>query len=50
MILAPILLKLEALGIKWQMDVPKACYVGKMSDRFYQYTLMRHQRSDSATS
>ena len=34
MILAPILLKLEALGIKWQMDVPKACYVGKMPDKF----------------
>lgn len=31
------------LGIKWQLDVkyvPKACYVGKIPDKFYQYTMM----------
>jgi len=31
------------LGIKWQMDVkfvPKGCYVGKMPERFYQYTVI----------
>lgn len=29
--------------MKWQMDVkyvPKACYTGKMPDRFYRYTMM----------
>ncbi len=33
----------ESLGIKWQMDVkyvPKACYVGEMPDKFYQYTMI----------
>ena len=33
----------EDLGIKWQMDVkvvPKKCYVGKMPDKFYQYTVI----------
>ena len=33
----------EALGIKWQMDVkyvPSACYVGRMPDKFYQYTMI----------
>lgn len=31
------------LGIKWQMDVkhvPKACYVGTLPDKFYQYTVI----------
>ena len=31
------------LGIKWQLDVkyvPRACYVGKMPDKFYQYTVI----------
>ena len=31
------------LGVKWQMDVkyvPKACYVGSMPDKFYQYTMI----------
>lgn len=31
------------LGIKWQMDVkyvPKACYSGLDSDKFYQYTML----------
>lgn len=31
------------VGIKWQMDVkyvPKACYVGKRDDKFYQYTVI----------
>ncbi len=33
----------KALGVKWQLDVkyvPKACYVGKMPDRFFQYTVI----------
>ena len=31
------------IGVKWQMDVkfvPKACYVGKIPERFYQYTVI----------
>lgn len=31
------------LGVKWQMDVkyvPKACYVGEMPEKFYQYTMI----------
>lgn len=31
------------LGVKWQLDVkyvPKACYVGDMPDKFYQYTMI----------
>ena len=31
------------IGIKWQMDVkvvPKQCYVGKLPDKFYQYTVI----------
>lgn len=31
------------IGIKWQMDVkyvPKACYVGNIPDKFYQYTVI----------
>jgi transposase InsO family protein len=31
------------LGVKWQMDVkyvPKACYVGKDDEKFYQYTVI----------
>lgn len=31
------------IGVKWQMDVkyvPAACYVGKMPDKFYQYTMI----------
>lgn len=31
------------LGVKWQLDVkyvPKACYVGEIPDRFYQYTMI----------
>ena len=31
------------IGIKWQMDVkvvPKECYVGKLPDKFYQYTVI----------
>ena len=31
------------LGIKWQLDVkyvPKSCYVGRLPDKFYQYTVM----------
>ena len=31
------------LGIKWQMDVkyvPRACYKGQYSDKFYQYTVI----------
>ena len=31
------------LGIKWQLDVkfiPKNCYVGKIPDKFYQYTVI----------
>ena len=33
----------KALGMKWQLDVkyiPKACYVGKTPDRFFQYTVI----------
>ena len=33
----------KKLGIKWQLDVkyvPKSCYVGRMPDKFYQYTVM----------
>ncbi len=33
----------KALGVKWQLDVkyvPNACYVGKMPDRFFQYTVI----------
>lgn len=33
----------KELGIKWQLDVkyiPKNCYVGKMPDKFYQYTVI----------
>ena len=33
----------SSLGIKWQMDVkhvPSACYVGRMPDKFYQYTVI----------
>lgn len=33
----------SSLGIKWQMDVkyvPRACYVGQMPDKFYQYTMI----------
>ena len=33
----------ESLEIKWQIDVkyvPKACYVGEMPDKFYQYTMI----------
>lgn len=31
------------LGVKWQMDVkhvPRACYVGKIHEKFYQYTMI----------
>lgn len=31
------------LGVKWQMDVkyvPRACYVGKIPEKFYQYTMI----------
>ena len=31
------------IGVKWQMDVkvvPKQCYVGKLPDKFYQYTVI----------
>ena len=31
------------LGVKWQLDVkyvPKNCYVGKLDDKFYQYTVI----------
>ena len=31
------------IGIKWQMDVkvvPKDCYVGKLPDKFYKYTVI----------
>lgn len=31
------------LGLKWQMDVkhvPRACYVGKIHEKFYQYTMI----------
>lgn len=31
------------LGIKWQLDVkyvPKACYLGELPDKFYQYTMI----------
>lgn len=31
------------LGVKWQMDVkyvPRACYVGEIPERFYQYTMI----------
>ena len=33
----------KKLGVKWQLDVkyvPKACYVGRMPDKFYQYTVI----------
>ena len=33
----------KKLGIKWQLDVkyvPKVCYVGRMPDKFYQYTVI----------
>ena len=33
----------ENIGIKWQLDVkyvPKDCYVGKVPDKFYQYTVI----------
>lgn len=33
----------KEIGIKWQLDVkyvPKQCYVGKIPDRFYQYTII----------
>ena len=33
----------ENIGIKWQLDVkyvPKNCYVGETSDKFYQYTMI----------
>lgn len=33
----------KQIGIKWQMDVkfiPRACYVGKIPERFYQYTVI----------
>lgn len=33
----------KELGIKWQLDVkyvPKQCYVGKIPDKFYQYTVI----------
>lgn len=33
----------KEVGIKWQMDVkyvPKACYVGRLTDRFFQYTVI----------
>lgn len=33
----------KTLGIKWQLDVkyvPKACYVGELQDKFYQYTVI----------
>ena len=33
----------ENIGVKWQLDVkyvPKDCYVGKVSDKFYQYTVI----------
>jgi transposase InsO family protein len=33
----------KTLGIKWQLDVkyvPKACYVGEIPDKFYQYTVI----------
>lgn len=32
-----------SLGVKWQLDVkyvPRACYVGNMPDKFYQYTMI----------
>lgn len=31
------------IGVKWQMDVkvvPKLCYVGELSDKFYQYIII----------
>ncbi len=34
---------LENIGVKWQLDVkyiPKDCYVGKVPDKFYQYTVI----------
>lgn len=33
----------KQLGVKWQLDVkyvPKACYVGQIPDKFYQYTMI----------
>ena len=33
----------KEIGIKWQLDVkyvPKQCYVGKIPDKFYQYTVI----------
>ena len=33
----------KKLGVKWQLDVkyvPSSCYVGKMPDKFYQYTVI----------
>ena len=33
----------KSLGIKWQMDVkyvPRACYVGEVPEKFYQYTMI----------
>lgn len=33
----------KALSIKWQMDVkyvPRSCYVGKVPEKFYQYTMI----------
>ena len=33
----------ENIGVKWQLDVkyvPKDCYVGKVPDKFYQYTVI----------
>ena len=33
----------ENIGVKWQLDVkyvPKNCYVGKVPDKFYQYTVI----------
>lgn len=33
----------KELGVKWQLDVkyvPTKCYVGKMPDKFYQYTVI----------
>ena len=33
----------ESIGVKWQLDVKyisKDCYVGKVPDKFYQYTVI----------
>ncbi len=40
----------KKLGIKWQLDVkqvPKACYVGRMPDKFYLYTVIDEASNDA---